>query len=112
MEEYVANLTLSVISNKHYQDRRPGSNGLLYAILSCLRWGLLRTIIPRAALIGFKYSQTFLITAAIKYLDTSTEKRDINHAYGLIGAAALIYLGLAVCQKHIHFKYHLLTASL
>jgi hypothetical protein len=95
----MSSIPLSEIFSNCYQDRRPGNNSLLYAIISCLRWGLLRTIFPRAALIGFKFSQTFLITAAIKYLDTPSEKRNINHAYGLIGAATLIYLGLAVRQK-------------
>ena len=54
-------------------------------------------MLPRIAMIGFNYSQTFLITATINYLETPAVRRDINHAYGLIGAAALIYFGSAVC---------------
>jgi hypothetical protein len=50
----------------------------------------------RLAIIGFTYSQTFLINAAISYLETPAPLRDVNHAYGLIGATGLVYFGIAV----------------
>jgi hypothetical protein len=60
------------------------------------------TIVPRAACIGFTYAQTFLITAAIKYLEEPTQLKNQNHAYGLIGAAILIYFGRTVYwQSHL-----------
>jgi ATP-binding cassette, subfamily C (CFTR/MRP), member 1 len=54
------------------------------------------TILPRAAKIGLAYAQTFLIAAAIKYLETPIASREKNHGYGLIGATVLIYFGLTV----------------
>jgi hypothetical protein len=44
-------------------------------------------------MIALNYSQTFLITAAVKFLEIPASQRDMNHAYGFIGATALIYMG-------------------
>jgi len=57
---------------------------------------LAKTIPPRAAMIAMSYAQTFFITAAINYLERPEGARNKNHAYGLIGAAAIIYVGNAV----------------
>ena len=68
--------------------------------MSCLRWEIFAIIPPRLTSIAFNYAQPFLIAAAIKYLETSVNNRNIDHAYGLIGATALIYLGIAVRRGH------------
>lgn len=47
-------------------------------------------------MMALSYAQTFLITDAIVYLETPAQFRDVRHAYGLIGAAAIIYTGTAV----------------
>jgi hypothetical protein len=47
-------------------------------------------------MIAINYAQTFLITDSILYLETPSPLRNVNHAYGLIGAAAFIYIGTAV----------------
>ncbi|KAK6823100.1 hypothetical protein RU639_006189 [Aspergillus parasiticus] len=52
------------------------------------------TILPRLFLIGFTFSQPFLITSILNWLDNSHSA--INHGYGLIGATLLIYLGMAL----------------
>jgi ATP-binding cassette subfamily C (CFTR/MRP) protein 1 len=51
---------------------------------------------PRLCVTGFTYAQTFLINAAINYLEYPAPLRNVNHAYGLVGATALIYIGIAV----------------
>jgi hypothetical protein len=51
-------------------------------------------------MIALNYSQTFLITAAVKFLEEPTSQRNMNYAYGLTGATALIYIGIAV-SSHI-----------
>lgn len=57
---------------------------------------MLRILPARAAWIALSYSQTFLITAAIKFLETPSSKRAASHQYGLIGATGLIYIGIGV----------------
>ncbi|KAB8205128.1 P-loop containing nucleoside triphosphate hydrolase protein [Aspergillus parasiticus] len=52
------------------------------------------TILPRLFLIGFAFSQPFLITSILNWLDNSHSAS--NHGYGLIGATLLIYLGMAL----------------
>lgn len=47
-------------------------------------------------MMALSYAQTFLITDAIVYLETPAQFRDVRRAYGLIGAAAIIYTGTAV----------------
>jgi hypothetical protein len=47
---------------------------------------------------ALSYAQTFLITDAIVYLETPAQFRDVRRAYGLVGAAAIIYTGTAVCR--------------
>lgn len=65
--------------------------------MSCLRWTLLQLIAPRVCLIGFSYAQTFFIERAIRLLNEPVTQDSKNDGYGLIGAAALIYGGIAVC---------------
>ncbi|KAE8312243.1 P-loop containing nucleoside triphosphate hydrolase protein [Aspergillus transmontanensis] len=52
------------------------------------------TILPRLFLIGFTFSQPFLITSILNWLDNSHSAS--NHGYGLIGATFVIYLGMAL----------------
>jgi ATP-binding cassette subfamily C (CFTR/MRP) protein 1 len=87
-------------------DKGKGSYPMVFAGMACLKWPLLHTIPPRAAMIAISYAQTFLITAAINYLETPAAKRNKNHAYGLIGAAAIIYIGNAVRRFHTSLLIH------
>jgi ATP-binding cassette subfamily C (CFTR/MRP) protein 1 len=57
---------------------------------------LLSPVIPRLALTAFKYSQPLLIQRLLDYLDEPANSDTKNIGYGLIGAYALVYLGLAV----------------
>ncbi|XWW92149.1 hypothetical protein V2A60_000071 [Cordyceps javanica] len=61
--------------------------------LKCLGLSAFIPILPRLALTGFTYSQTFFVEAMLNYLD---DEAPMNHGIGLIGACALIYLGIAV----------------
>lgn len=52
--------------------------------------------LPRVFMIGFSFAQTFMITAVLVYVEDPIPPESGNHGYGLIGAAFLIYFGLAV----------------
>ncbi|CRG90845.1 Multidrug resistance-associated protein 1 [Talaromyces islandicus] len=54
------------------------------------------TVLPRLCLIGFTFSQPFLITSILNWLDNSQTAS--NDGYGLIGATVLIYLGMALSK--------------
>ena len=78
------------------KDGTSSAYSFLWTNFACFKWQAVRTIPPRLAITGFTYAQTFLITAAINYLELPASFRNVNHAYGLIGATGLIYIGIAV----------------
>lgn len=69
----------------------------LLTVSKVLWWPFLQAVIPRFFLIGFTFAQPFLITSAVGLLaatniDDTTADRT---GYGLLGATALIYTGIA-----------------
>lgn len=75
---------------------RNGSTRLILVTGKTLKWHLLTPIVPRLALIGFTFSQPFLINRVLKWLETPTNATSAHNGYGLIGATALIYTGIAI----------------
>jgi ATP-binding cassette subfamily C (CFTR/MRP) protein 1 len=73
-------------------------HALLKTIFSCLFVSWLRIAPSRICSIALKYSQTFLLDEAVSYLAKPAALRDRSDAYGMIGAAALIYVGMGVCS--------------
>jgi hypothetical protein len=57
---------------------------------------LLAAVIPRICLIGFTFSQPFLINRIIKLVEEPETIQSINAGYGLIGATVFIYVGMGV----------------
>ncbi|PYH31531.1 uncharacterized protein BO87DRAFT_418037 [Aspergillus neoniger CBS 115656] len=88
---------------KKYQSSQTRS--LIFATFISLRWAVLRTIFPRLCLIGFSYAQTFFIQRAMEQLHRPDTQLTRNEGYGLIGAAALIYGGIAIST--VHYKHQL-----
>ncbi|KAH0287053.1 P-loop containing nucleoside triphosphate hydrolase protein, partial [Aureobasidium sp. EXF-3399] len=83
-----------------------GQHALFWNTISCLKIPLLAPIIPRLALVGFNYSQPFLISRIIRFVD-DTEKEK-NTGYGIIGATAIIYIGIAISNgrfQHANFRF-------
>jgi len=82
-----------------------GEHALSIACIKTLKWPILSSIFPRICLIAFSYSQTFLISRVIGFVGESATVQSKNDGYGLIGAAALIYTGIALST--VHFKHRL-----
>ncbi|PMB71297.1 Multidrug resistance-associated protein 1 [Beauveria bassiana] len=62
--------------------------------LKCLGLSTFKPMLPRLALAGFTYSQTFFVEAMLNYLND--DDAPMNNGIGLIGACFLVYLGVAV----------------
>lgn len=91
--EATAPRLMSLINHRREQGKKPG---LLVDFLRSLRWNLYLPIAPRVALIGFIYSQSFQLQALLNYLNLVDRTSDKNSGHGLIGACALIYIGMAL----------------
>ncbi|KAJ5175771.1 multidrug resistance-associated protein [Penicillium canariense] len=66
------------------------------------------TVLLRLCLTGFTFSQPFLITSILNWLDKSPGAS--NDGYGLIGATILIYLGMALSNLiYNHMLYRFVT---
>lgn len=69
---------------------------LLLLVIGCHKTALLLAVVPRLCLMGFTFAQPFLINRVITYVEGDKGPDPRNYAYGLMGATALVYLGLAV----------------
>ncbi|RSL46129.1 hypothetical protein CEP54_013989 [Fusarium duplospermum] len=76
---------------------------LVKALAKTLAVPLILPVVPRLVMIGFTYSQPFFIRALLEYL--SDKDMPKSHGYGLIGAAAIIYGGIAVSDA-LYWYFH------
>ncbi|EAW10758.1 putative ABC transporter [Aspergillus clavatus NRRL 1] len=63
---------------------------LLMTTAVTLKWPLLSPVLPRIALIGFKYCQPLLLASVVNYVQLSDVDRDRNVGYGLLGATGIL----------------------
>ena len=71
-------------------------HGLVYACVLSLRGDILMIFIPRFCYVALSISQAYLIQDAVRYVQETDIPGSINTGYGLIGAFAFVYIGLAV----------------
>lgn len=78
--------------------RKPNKFRLVFSLLESLKWTLVRSALGRIALMGFKFSQPFLIQYTIEFVQDgrAATEEDSNIGYALVGAAGLIYIGSGV----------------
>jgi len=74
-------------------------HSLLRACFRSYLLSFLSPIIPRICLTSFTFAQPFLISTTINFV--SKTNPDSTYGKGLIGAWALVYLGIAV-SKQLH----------
>lgn len=91
-----SNVLQAKLPNFNLEGPKNSKNGLAMATAKTLAVPLLLPVGPRVALIAFQFCQPFLLNSLLSYLQTSPEQSSRNHGYGLIGAAALIYIGIAI----------------
>lgn len=74
-------------------------NNLLKAAYGdAYRGMLLWAVIPRLASTAFTFSQPFLITASINYMEDPGQDVNPDFGKGIIGAYVLLYIGIAVSK--------------
>lgn len=79
--------------------------GLVKLLAKSLRVPLLFPVLPRLALLGFVFCQPFFIEKLLEHL-AQPEGVDRNVGYGFIGAAVLIYSGIAFSRALYWYFHH------
>jgi hypothetical protein len=74
---------------------------LFWTFLVYYKWDVLAGVLPRLAYTGFIFSQPFLVHRVLTFIEEPEDINSKNIAYGLIGAYALVYIGIAVCQTPV-----------
>ncbi|EGX92245.1 ATP-binding cassette transporter, putative [Cordyceps militaris CM01] len=77
------------------------SKVLFKVLIRTLLRSILVAVVPRLALIGFSFSQPYLLERVVLLLE-SKNPRD-NFENGLVGAAALIYIGITVSRAWYNY---------
>nr|RBQ89434.1 hypothetical protein FVER53263_06049 [Fusarium verticillioides] len=101
------------LANMDYSKLKGDSYGLVKVLAKTLIVPLLLPIPLRLALLGFTFCQPFFIEKLLDHL--SQPEIEANVGYGLIGAAILIYLGMAVSAAlcwYLHHRMRAMTRSI
>ncbi|PVH99336.1 P-loop containing nucleoside triphosphate hydrolase protein [Periconia macrospinosa] len=67
---------------------------LIRAIASTLKWPLMIPMLSRLVMATFLYTQPLLLSRTVRYIEHEEKSRSTG--YGLIGAYALVYIGLSI----------------
>jgi hypothetical protein len=76
-------------------------HALAVSLMRSLQWQFVSAGFPRLCLIGLKFSQPLLLQRVVDFVRETTSPQKRNIGYGLIGATALIYGGLAVRSEYL-----------
>lgn len=77
-------------------NQQRGPRSLKMALFRLLWRPIVIPILPRLALLGFTMCQPLLVKRLLTYLSDPSQTRDGKIGYWLIGATALVYIGMAV----------------
>ena len=69
-----------------------------------LIWPFILSAIPRIILTGFKYAQPFLLNRTVAYVQEQMNKKTYDIGWGLVGAYAIVYIGMAVSDDFDAFQ--------
>jgi ATP-binding cassette subfamily C (CFTR/MRP) protein 1 len=88
------------------QSKKDNKHLLFLATLSCFKLPLFKMIFPRLCMSALKLSQPLLINRAVSLISQPQDPSSRNFGYGLIGATALIYFGLAIANAKCKHKIY------
>ncbi|GAW18308.1 hypothetical protein ANO14919_077830 [Xylariales sp. No.14919] len=85
-------------------------HALAFATVLAFRWEVLLIVFPKLAYVALSLSQPFLIQEAVSFVQNTGAGNNNDVGYGLIGAFALVYTGLAITMGwSSHLTYRLMT---
>ncbi|KAJ5294660.1 hypothetical protein PENANT_c006G09572 [Penicillium antarcticum] len=80
------------------------SNALLWTFVFHYKWAFLEGVLPRLAYTGFCFAQPFLVERVLDFMTEPEHVNSSNYAYGLIGAYAIVYIGIAISYAAYEHK--------
>ncbi|KAI6762485.1 hypothetical protein HG530_008465 [Fusarium avenaceum] len=92
----------STLSYQLYIDDKSARHSLLRASFRAFWPSMMRAVVPRICLTVFNFTQPSLLEVTVKYI--SQADPDTSHGKGLIGAWALVFLGLAVTNSIYQYQ--------
>ncbi|KAI9147656.1 Canalicular multispecific organic anion transporter 2 [Paramyrothecium foliicola] len=109
-EEILAASEPTALKKRWQRADKTKKHALLRTFLWHYKWAFLAGVIPRLAQTGFLFSQPFLIPRVLDFVKEPEGPNSKATAYGLIGAYAIVYIGVAVSfAVYQHKVYRLLT---
>lgn len=98
---------LGIWKNLKQQQRSYAS---MRALASTLKWSILMAVFPRLIMLSLTVCQPILLNKLLDYLGKPSESMSKGVGYGLIGAYALVYIGIAVSTGfYWYHHYRVLT---
>lgn len=79
-----------------YTADKTRKDALLRVFLWEYKWTILSGVIPRLCQIGFTFAQPFLVQRVLQFMSEADESFSYDAGNGLVGAYALVYIGIAV----------------
>lgn len=76
-------------------------HALFGVFLVHFKWDILAGVLPRLCYTGFNFAQPFLIARTLNLVRDQDTANAKNIGYGLIGAYAIVYIGIAVRDERI-----------
>ncbi|RAH78385.1 ABC multidrug transporter [Aspergillus japonicus CBS 114.51] len=89
---------------------KTGKNALLVSTIQALKMRLLSPILPRLCLIALTLTQPLLLVQMVNYIHAPSTPPERNIGYGLLGAYAIVYVGIAMTTAwYWHQTYQFIT---
>ncbi|XP_044717675.1 ABC transporter domain-containing protein [Hirsutella rhossiliensis] len=89
---------------------KSSDHSLVWTFLVHYKWCFFSGVIPRMAYTGFSFSQPYLIEKVLDFTADPGNPDTKNFSYGLVGAYAVVYIGMTLSYAiYQHKTYRLLT---
>ncbi|OBT93873.2 hypothetical protein VE01_08497 [Pseudogymnoascus verrucosus] len=109
-KKFSSNLLLSKLCYFWDKSNKSAKHSLLTSTLSAFKVAFIAPILPRLCLAGFSFAQPFLVNRVIDFVGQTSNDESSGIAGGLIGATALVYMGIAISRcLYNHLIYQLIT---
>lgn len=103
-EDLIASSEYQTIAKRWAAASKRSKYSLLWTSIRHFKWDLLAAVPAKLAWIGLTFAQPFLVERVLDFTNEPENVNSKNIAYGLIGAYAVVYIGLAVTYAFYEHK--------